>query len=117
MDIFDLSIIFISLVIANKDIIFTANESPPDQPIPFHHELAQNANPPQYVFFFCDQAAQTGGETPIIDSTIVYRFAEENHPDFVKKLKECGARYIRTLPPQDDPSSPIGRSYQNLNKT
>ena len=26
---------------AGKDIVFTANESPPDQPIPFHHELAQ----------------------------------------------------------------------------
>ena len=101
------------LEIADKDIIFTANESPPDQPIPFHHELAQNANPPHYVFFFCDHAAEIGGETPIIDSTMVYRFAEENHPEFVKKLKECGARYIRTLPPQDDPSSPIGRSYQN----
>lgn len=101
------------LYLGSKDIVFTANESPPDQPIPFHHELAQNANPPYYVFFFCDQPAQTGGETPIIDSTMVYRFAQENHSNFVEKLKKVGARYIRTLPPQDDPSSPIGRSYQN----
>lgn len=54
-----------------------------------------------------------GGETPIIDSTLVYRFAKENHPAFIKKLAQHGARYIRTLPAQDDPLSPIGRSYKN----
>jgi len=101
-------------VSAGKDVVFTANESPPDQPIPFHHELAQVADPPAYVFFFCDTAPGDGkgGETPIIDSTKVYRFAEENHPEFVAKLKNVGARYTRTLPAEDDLSSPIGRSYQ-----
>jgi len=97
---------------AGKDIVFTANESPPSQPIPFHHELAQVANPPNYVFFYCDVEPTEGGETPIIDSTKVYRFAEENHPEFIAKLKECGAKYTRTLPPKTDPMSPIGRSYQ-----
>ena len=29
------------------------------------------------------------------------------------KLKEHGARYIRTLPKEDDPASPIGRSFYN----
>jgi D-xylose reductase len=98
---------------AGKDIIFTANESPPDQPIPFHHELAQTPSPPNYVFFYCHTPAEEGGQTPIIDSTKVYRFAHENHPAFIAKLKEHGARYIRTLPAEDDPSSPIGRSYKN----
>jgi hypothetical protein len=60
---------------AGADIVFTANESPPDQPIPFHHELAQTPHPPNYIFFYCHQAAVEGGETPIIDSTAVYRFA------------------------------------------
>ena len=94
-------------------IIFTANESPPSEPIPFHHELAQTPNPPSYVFFYCETPATTGGQTPIIDSTAVYRFAKENHPEFIDTLLKHGARYIRTLPNQDDPSSPIGRSYQN----
>lgn len=98
---------------AGKDIIFTANESPPDQPIPFHHELAQTPHPPDYIFFYCDIPADTGGQTPIIDSTSVYRFANDNYPDFVDKLTKQGVRYIRTLPAQDDPSSPIGRSYKN----
>jgi alpha-ketoglutarate-dependent taurine dioxygenase len=50
--------------------------SPPDQPIPFHHELAQTPNPPRYIFFYCDQPPESGGQTPIIDSTAVYRFAK-----------------------------------------
>jgi hypothetical protein len=87
--------------------------SPPDQPIPFHHELAQTANPPEYVFFFCDHPSSEGGQTPLIDSTAVYRYAQENHPEFISKLQQHGARYIRTLPTEDDPTSPIGRSYKS----
>lgn len=30
-----------TLVVNGKNEVFTANESPPDRPIPFHHELAQ----------------------------------------------------------------------------
>jgi len=100
-------------VAAGKDIVFTANESPPDQPIPFHHELAQTKNPPEYVFFYCDTPTQVGGETPLIDSTLVYRYVKENHPEFLSKVEEHGARYIRTVPSVDDPSSPIGRSYKS----
>ena len=100
-------------VSAGKDIVFTANESPPDQPIPFHHELAQTPKPPEYVFFYCDTPSESGGETPLIDSTLVYRFVKENHPEFLHTLVLHGARYIRTLPVEDDPSSPIGRSYKS----
>ncbi len=87
--------------------------SPPEQPIPFHHELAQTPNPPRYIFFYCDVPPSQGGQTPIIDSTAVYRYAKEQHPQFMEQLQTHGARYIRTLPPKDDPNSPIGRSYQN----
>lgn len=44
-----------------EDLVYTANEAPPDQLIPFHHELAQLQNPPQYLFFYCDQPSETGG--------------------------------------------------------
>lgn len=30
-----------TLIVGGKNEVFTANESPPDRPIPFHHELAQ----------------------------------------------------------------------------
>jgi len=101
--------------------VYTANEAPPDQLIPFHHELAQVANPPQYLFFYCDLPSETGGETALIDSTLVYRFAADHYPDFMEKLKLYGARYTRTMPAEDDKNSPIGRSfyntYQATNKT
>lgn len=89
------------------------NQSPPDQPIPFHHELAQTPQPPAYIFFYCNVPAEQGGETPIIDSTAVYRYTLERHADFLNKLLVHGARYTRTIPAADDASSPIGRSYQN----
>ncbi|MBT5052426.1 MAG: hypothetical protein HOM69_04290, partial [Gammaproteobacteria bacterium] len=34
--------------------IMTANESPPDEKIPLHHEMAQTSHPPDYIFFYCD---------------------------------------------------------------
>jgi hypothetical protein len=40
----------------------------------FHHEIAQIPNPPEYIFFHCERPAETGGQTPLIDSTKVYRF-------------------------------------------
>jgi len=98
---------------AGDDLIYTANEAPPDELIPFHHELAQIQKPPQYLFFYCDQPSLTGGETALIDSTLVYRFVNDNFPKFMDKLKTFGARYIRTLPSEDDKQSPIGRSFYN----
>ena len=44
---------------------------------------------------------------------IVYRYAADNFPEFMDKLKKFGARYKRTLPAEDDPESPIGRSFYN----
>ena len=44
---------------------------------------------------------------------LVYRFATDNYPDFMHKLKLHGARYKRTLPAEDDKESPIGRSFYN----
>lgn len=102
-----------SLAIPRAHICVCCFYSPPDQPIPFHHELAQTPNPPEYVFFYCETPSEEGGQTPIIDSTEVYRFAKEKHPEFILKLREHGVCYIRTLPAEDDPSSPIGRSYKN----
>lgn len=93
--------------------ILTANESPPDQPIPFHHEMAQVPNPPAYVFFYCDIASETGGETAIVHSHTVYRRFVDANPEFAAKVEELGVRYIRVMPDQDDASSPIGRSWRS----
>ena len=93
--------------------ILTANESPADQPIPFHHEMAQTPNPPGYVFFCCEIAPQSGGTTPIVHSHQVYQRFKGINPEFCSRLEEHGAKYVRIMPAQDDPSSPIGRSWRS----
>lgn len=92
--------------------ILTANESPPDQPIPFHHEMAQVPNPPGYVFFYCEIAPEEGGSTPIVHSHRVYQRFRAINEDFCQKLEEVGVRYVRVMPSEDDPTSPIGRSWR-----
>ncbi|KAK8969811.1 Clavaminate synthase-like protein [Platanthera guangdongensis] len=119
--------------------VFTANESPPDQKIPFHHELAQHLGVarisifargcfqgtrtrthdhkvlvyPSKLFFFCEVEPSSGGETPIVLSHHVYERMSEKQPEFVKKLEKHGLIYTRELGTGDDPSSPIGSGWQS----
>ncbi|KAH7565320.1 hypothetical protein ACOSP7_020359 [Xanthoceras sorbifolium] len=93
--------------------VFTANESPPDQKIPFHHEMAQVPEFPSKLFFFCEVEPGSGGETPIVLSHVVYERMKERYPDFVEKLEEHGLIYARVLGEDDDPSSPIGRGWKS----
>ncbi|KAL6496994.1 hypothetical protein OROGR_028923 [Orobanche gracilis] len=93
--------------------VFTANESPPDQKIPFHHEMAQVPEYPSKLFFFCEVEPASGGETPIVLSHVVYERMQEKYPDFVEKLEKHGLIYTRVLGEEDDPSSPIGRGWKS----
>jgi alpha-ketoglutarate-dependent taurine dioxygenase len=98
-------------------IVFTSNESPPSEPIPFHHEMAQVPTFPKHLMFFCEVPAQSGGETPIAYSPMVYNRIREALPDFLQKLEEKQVRYTRILPDGDDPQSPIGRGWQSTYQT
>uniref|UniRef100_A0A0D6R1C1 TauD/TfdA-like domain-containing protein n=1 Tax=Araucaria cunninghamii TaxID=56994 RepID=A0A0D6R1C1_ARACU len=93
--------------------VFTANESPPDQKIPFHHEMAQVPEYPAKLFFYCEVEPAVAGETPIVLSHLVYRKMADQFPDFVRKLEELGLLYIRILGEGDDASSPIGRGWHS----
>eukprot|EP00443_Scrippsiella_acuminata_P021380 CAMPEP_0115219206 /NCGR_PEP_ID=MMETSP0270-20121206/26793_1 /TAXON_ID=71861 /ORGANISM="Scrippsiella trochoidea, Strain CCMP3099" /LENGTH=761 /DNA_ID=CAMNT_0002633185 /DNA_START=70 /DNA_END=2356 /DNA_ORIENTATION=+ len=93
-------------------LVFTSNESPPDQPIPFHHELAQAPEPPSYILFHCETASAQGGATPIIHSEEVANFFEATYPDFASRVAALGVRYIRVMPEETDPSSAQGRSWK-----
>ncbi|XP_052180959.1 clavaminate synthase-like protein At3g21360 [Diospyros lotus] len=93
--------------------VFTANESPPDQKIPFHHEMAQVPKFPSKLFFFCEVEPGKGGETPIVLSHIVYDRMKEKYPEFVEQLEEHGLIYTRVLGEEDDPTSPIGRGWRS----
>lgn len=97
--------------------VLTANEAPPSEPIPFHHEMAQVPSPPAYLAFCCDVPPGAGGETPIILSHAVYTFAATHYPAFTAQVEALGVRYIRTLPEEDDPTSAIGRSWKSTYQT
>ncbi|KAJ8756120.1 hypothetical protein K2173_024667 [Erythroxylum novogranatense] len=93
--------------------VFTANESPPDQKIPFHHEMAQVPEFPSKLFFFCEVEPRSGGETPIVLSHVVYQKMKDKYPDFVERLEEHDLIYIRVLGEEDNPASPIGRGWKS----
>ncbi|KAK4590809.1 hypothetical protein RGQ29_021125 [Quercus rubra] len=93
--------------------ISTTNDSPPDQKIPFHHEMAQVTTFPSKLFFFCEVEPGSGGETPIVLSHLVYEKVKERHPEFVEQLEEHGLLYTRVIGEDDDPSSHIGRGWKS----
>ena len=96
-----------------RDVVYTTNESPPSEPIPFHHEMAQVPNPPNYVAFYCEREPSEGGETPIILSRAVAEYFERTYPEFYDKVLQMGVRYVRTMPLENDNSSAIGRSWKS----
>ncbi|XP_045197937.2 uncharacterized protein LOC123552377 [Mercenaria mercenaria] len=97
--------------------VFTANEAPPDQLIPFHHEMAQVPTFPSTLFFYCDVPPPEGGQTPLVLSNEVYKAMSERDKLFVEELEETGVVYNRVLPDGDDPTSPIGRGWQSTYQT
>ncbi|KAK3789129.1 hypothetical protein RRG08_012751 [Elysia crispata] len=97
--------------------VFTANESPPDQPIPFHHEMAQVPTFPKTLLFFCETPPASGGQTPLVLSNKVYQRMVEKFPQYVRDLEEKKVVYTRVLPNGDDMESPIGRGWQSTFQT
>ena len=93
--------------------VLTTNESPPSEPIPFHHELAQTPNPPSHICFFCKLNNAEGGSTPLIRSDMVFKWLQDNHPEFLTKM-EGGVKYRKVAPEEDDPSSALGRSWKSM---
>ena len=93
--------------------IVTANESPASETIPFHHEMAQVPNPPGYIFFYCEKAAEEGGATSILHSGEIYRAFSDINPEFAERLEKEGVRYNRVMPEVTDKGSAIGRSWKD----
>jgi predicted transcriptional regulator len=67
-------------------VLLPANESPADQLIPYHHELAQSKSHPYHIMFYCDKPADKGGETPICLSHLVYQQIQIEFPDFIEEI-------------------------------
>lgn len=94
--------------------VVTTNESPPSEPIPFHHELAQTPFPPSHIAFYCQVAPEEGGSTPLIRSDLVLDYISTHHSETLAKFESLGVKYVRRVPQVDDPSSAIGRSWRSM---
>lgn len=56
-----------------KEGVYTSTEAPPSLKIPLHNELSFVKNYPRHVYFFCEIAPQSKGETIIADSRKVLK--------------------------------------------
>jgi len=97
--------------------VFTANEAPPTVTIYLHHEMAQTPIHPSRLFFFCEQAAQSGGATPICRSDVLWERLAARCPDFARNCQTRGLRYSNVMPPANDATSGMGRSWQSTLRT
>lgn len=93
--------------------VFSANEAPADVAIFLHHEMAQTPLFPRYIFFCCQQPAETGGMTPLCRSDVLWERIEQAFPDFANQCRKLGLRYSNVMPADDDPGSGMGRSWRS----
>jgi alpha-ketoglutarate-dependent taurine dioxygenase len=97
--------------------VFTANEAPASVSIFLHHEMAQTPIYPSKLFFYCEQAAESGGATPLCRSDVLLQELAKQAPEFVANCVEKGVRYSNVMPDIDDPESGQGRSWRSTLST
>lgn len=93
--------------------VFTANEAPKDVEIYLHHEMAQTPVSPDKLFFFCKEAAQSGGATPLCRSDQLFSKLKRIEPALAEQFKSKGLKYTTTMPAEDDHDSGQGRSWRS----
>jgi len=76
--------------------IYTATEYSAAHEIPMHCENAYQRDWPMRLFFFCDQAARRGGETPLADMD---RVTEALDPALVDRFARKRVMYVRNYRP------------------
>ncbi|MEY4511662.1 MAG: hypothetical protein RLZZ450_3784 [Pseudomonadota bacterium] len=72
--------------------VYTSTEYPAHQRIPLHNEQSYTRSWPMKIWFYCERAAEDGGETPIADSRAIYRAIPTSIRD---RFVERGLRYVR----------------------
>jgi hypothetical protein len=90
------------LIVGNFDEIkniqvVTTNESPPQEIIPFHHELSQYPIPATHICFYGYVKAIKGGCTPFLRSDLLVDMIHRKYPEYVSKFEE-GVKYVRRVP-------------------
>lgn len=94
--------------------VATANEGPNTQPVYPHNEFGLSPHYPAYVFFYCVSAPETGGETPINNSIVLYEQLKERHPEFIEELEKKVAALPYSLFISPTLISPTGRQVHTL---
>lgn len=72
--------------------VYTSTEYPAHRSIPLHNEQAYTTEWPMRIWFYCAQASEIGGETPIADSREIYRRID---PVLRERFASRGLRYVR----------------------
>ncbi len=72
--------------------VFTSTELASDQRIPLHHEMSYSHNWPGRIFFYCDQPAEWGGQTPYAAER---RFFPTLPHAIARRFIEHGVMYVR----------------------
>lgn len=72
--------------------VYTATEYPSHQTIPLHNEQSYTNNWADYLWFFCQQAASSGGETTLADSREVFKKIPKS---IRKRFVDRGVMYVR----------------------
>jgi alpha-ketoglutarate-dependent taurine dioxygenase len=88
--------------------IYTSTDHPPDQKIPMHCENSYRHRWPMKIFFFCENAAESGGETPVAD---VRQVLQRIPDDTRSRFETAGVMYVRNF------SERVGLSWQTAFNT
>ncbi len=72
--------------------VYGSTPYPADQPILFHNESSHMHRWPMKIWFYCAQAAASGGETPIVDCRKVYQLLD---PALRERFAEKHLMYVR----------------------
>ncbi len=95
------------------DQVYTSTEFPPELEIALHNELSYGGWWPKRLFFTCQTAARSGGETHIADGRAIYANLDRavRH-----KFEERGVTYIQHLRDESGPHG-SGKSWQETFET
>ncbi|ATL69774.1 TauD/TfdA family dioxygenase [Nocardia terpenica] len=89
--------------------IYTSTEYPAEYTISMHNEMSYAHQWPARLLFFCDQAPQTGGATPVVDGA---RWLAALDPE-VREAFSGGVRYTQNL----HGGAGLGKSWQDTFET
>ncbi|MFE2728092.1 TauD/TfdA family dioxygenase [Kitasatospora sp. NPDC059327] len=89
--------------------VYTSTEFPPEFTISMHNEMSYAYHWPARLLFFCEQAAESGGATPVVDGV---RWLESLDPE-VREAFAGGVRYNQNL----HGGRGLGKSWQDTFET